>query len=77
LPEAEADLSSELISSPIETAELIIEGTDVKVGLIGNLVDDSFADANNTKSHFIPAYTVWDLTEVVKFLNGRSAFSPE
>ncbi|MBA3607996.1 MAG: TonB-dependent receptor [Chthoniobacterales bacterium] len=44
---------------------------DVKVGLIGNLVDDSFADANNTPSHFIPAYTVWDLTAEVKFLNGR------
>ncbi|MEO5718660.1 MAG: TonB-dependent receptor [Chthoniobacterales bacterium] len=44
---------------------------DVKVGLIGNLVDDSYADANNTKSHFIPAYTVWDLTAEVKFLNGR------
>ncbi|MEP6973914.1 MAG: TonB-dependent receptor [Spartobacteria bacterium] len=43
----------------------------VKVGLIGNLVDDSFADANNTRSHFIPAYTVWDLTAEVKFLNGR------
>ncbi len=43
----------------------------VKVGLIGNLVDDSFADANNTKSHFIPAYTVWDLTAEVKFLDGR------
>ena len=44
---------------------------DVKVGLIGNLVDDSFADANNTPSHFIPAYTVWDLTAEVKFLNGK------
>ena len=45
---------------------------DVKVGLIGNLVDDSFADANNTRSHFIPAYTVWDLTAEVKFFNGRA-----
>jgi outer membrane receptor protein involved in Fe transport len=43
----------------------------VKVGLIGNLVDDSFADANNTPSHFIPAYTVWDLTAEVKFWDGR------
>lgn len=43
----------------------------VKVGLLGNLVDDSFADANNTRSHFIPAYTVWDLTAEVKFLDGR------
>ncbi len=42
-----------------------------KVGLLGNLVDDSFADANNTPSHFIPAYTVWDLTAEVKFLDGR------
>jgi Fe(3+) dicitrate transport protein len=43
----------------------------VKVGLLGNMVDDSFADANNTPSHFIPAYTVWDLTAEVKFLHGR------
>ncbi|MDQ3414276.1 MAG: TonB-dependent receptor plug domain-containing protein [Verrucomicrobiota bacterium] len=43
----------------------------VKAGLIGNMVGDSFADANNTKSHFIPAYTVWDLTAEVKFLDGR------
>ncbi|MDQ3199623.1 MAG: TonB-dependent receptor plug domain-containing protein [Verrucomicrobiota bacterium] len=43
----------------------------VKVGLLGNLVDDSFADANNTPSHFIPAHTVWDLTAEVKFLDGR------
>jgi Fe(3+) dicitrate transport protein len=43
----------------------------VKVGLLGNMVDDSFADANNTPSHFIPAYTVWDLTAEVKFLDGR------
>ncbi len=35
------------------------------------MVGDSFADANNTKSHFIPAYTVWDLTAEVKFLDGR------
>ena len=43
----------------------------VTVGLLGNMVGDSFADANNTPSHFIPAYTVWDLTGEVKFLNGR------
>ena len=43
----------------------------VKVGLLGNMVGDSFADANNTPSHFIPAYTVWDLTGEVRFLNGR------
>ena len=43
----------------------------VKVGLIGDMVGDSFADANNTPSHFIPAYTVWDLTGEVKFLKGR------
>jgi Fe(3+) dicitrate transport protein len=45
----------------------------VKLGLIGNMVGDSFADANNTASHFIPAYTVWDLTGEIKFLNGRLA----
>jgi Fe(3+) dicitrate transport protein len=44
---------------------------DVKVALIGNMVGDSFADANNTRSHFIPAYTVWDLTGEVKFFDGR------
>jgi Fe(3+) dicitrate transport protein len=43
----------------------------VKVGLLGNMVGDSFADANNTRSHFIPAYTVWDLTGEVKFFDGR------
>ena len=43
----------------------------VKVGLLGDMVGDSFADANNTPSHFIPAYTVWDLAGEVKFLNGR------
>ena len=43
----------------------------IAAGLLGNMVDDSFADANNTKSHFIPAYTVWDLTAEVKFLDGR------
>jgi outer membrane receptor protein involved in Fe transport len=37
------------------------------------MVGDSFADANNTASHFIPAYTVWDLTGEIKFLNGRLA----
>jgi outer membrane receptor protein involved in Fe transport len=39
--------------------------------LLGDMVGDSFADANNTPSHFIPAYTVWDLAGEVKFLNGR------
>jgi outer membrane receptor protein involved in Fe transport len=44
----------------------------VKVGLIGDMVSDSFAaDANNTRSPFIPAYTFWDLTGEVKFLKGR------
>ena len=43
----------------------------VKVGLLGTLVGDSFADANNTADHFIPAYAVWDLTAEVKFCNGR------
>ena len=43
----------------------------VKVGLLGNLVGSSFADANNTPDHFIPAYAVWDLTAEVNFCNGR------
>ncbi len=44
---------------------------DVKVGFLGNIVGDSYADANNTASHFIPGYTVWDLTAEVKFFKGR------
>jgi Fe(3+) dicitrate transport protein len=43
----------------------------VKVGLLGNLVGSSFADANNTPDHFIPAYAVWDLTAEVNFCKGR------
>ena len=43
----------------------------VKVGLIGTIVDDSFANANNTPEFFIPAYTVWDLTAEVNFCHGR------
>ncbi|CAN5616550.1 Fe(3+) dicitrate transport protein FecA [soil metagenome] len=43
----------------------------VKVGLLGTFVDDSFADANNTLSHFIPAHAVWDLTAEVNFWDGR------
>ncbi len=43
----------------------------VKVGLLGNFVGSSFADANNTPDHFIPAYAVWDLTAEVNFWDGR------
>jgi Fe(3+) dicitrate transport protein len=43
----------------------------VKLGLIGTIVDDHFANANNTATHFVPAYTVWDLTAEVNFCNGR------
>ena len=43
----------------------------VKVGLIGTITDDHFADANNTLGHFIPGYNVWDLTAELNFCNGR------
>lgn len=43
----------------------------VKVALLGNMVGQSYADANNTYQKFIPAYSVWDLTGEVNFLNGR------
>ncbi len=43
----------------------------VKVGLIGTIVDDHFANASNSATHFVPAYTVWDLTAEVNFWNGR------
>jgi Fe(3+) dicitrate transport protein len=43
----------------------------VKVGLIGTIVDDHFANANNTATHFVPAYKVWDLTAEVNFCDGR------
>jgi Fe(3+) dicitrate transport protein len=43
----------------------------VKAGLIGTIVDDHFADANNTLGHFVPAYNVWDLTAEVTFCHGR------
>lgn len=42
-----------------------------KLGLIGTIVDDHFANANNTATHFVPAYKVWDLTAEVNFCNGR------
>lgn len=42
-----------------------------KVGLLGTFVDDSYADVNNTPSHFIPAYAVWDLTAEIKFWDGQ------
>jgi Fe(3+) dicitrate transport protein len=43
----------------------------VKVGLIGTIVDEHFANAGNDYQFFIPAYNVWDLTAEVKFWNGR------
>lgn len=43
----------------------------VKVGLLGTMVDNSFANANNSADRFIPAYSVWDLTAEVNFCNGR------
>lgn len=43
----------------------------VKLGLIGTIVDDHFANAGNTYQSFVPAYTVWDLTAEVNFCHGR------
>ncbi len=43
----------------------------VKVGFIGTIVDDHYADANNAAERFIPAYMTWDLTMQAKFWNGR------
>lgn len=43
----------------------------VKVGLLATMVGDSYADSNNTRARFIPAYTVCDLTAEVKFWDGR------
>ena len=43
----------------------------VKVGLIGTMVDDHFANAANSATHFVPAYTVWDLSAEYNFCNGR------
>jgi Fe(3+) dicitrate transport protein len=43
----------------------------VKVGLIGTIVDDHYANAANSATHFVPGYTVWDLTAEVKFCKGR------
>lgn len=43
----------------------------VKVGLIGTIVDDHFANAANSYQFFVPAYNVWDLTAEVNFWDGR------
>jgi outer membrane receptor protein involved in Fe transport len=43
----------------------------VKLGLIGTIVDDHFANASNSATHFVPAYQVWDLTGEVNFCKGR------
>ena len=42
-----------------------------KVGLIGTMVDDHFANAANSATHFVPSYSVWDLTAEYNFCNGR------
>ena len=47
----------------------------VKVGLLGTFVDDSFADANNSRDHFIPAYAVWDLTAEVNVCKNVGLFA--
>jgi Fe(3+) dicitrate transport protein len=43
----------------------------VKVGLIGTIVDDHFANASNSYQFFVPSYNVWDLTAEVNFCHGR------
>ena len=43
----------------------------VKLGLIGTMIDDHFAAADNAYQRFIPAYNVWDLTAEVNFCKGR------
>lgn len=43
----------------------------VKLAMIGTIIDDHFADANNSFQRFIPAYNVWDLTAEMNFWNGR------
>jgi Fe(3+) dicitrate transport protein len=42
-----------------------------KVGLIGTIVDDHFANADNSFQSVVPAYAVWDLTTEVNFCHGR------
>lgn len=43
----------------------------MKMGLIGTIVDDHFANASNSATHFVPANTVWDLTAEYNFCAGR------
>ncbi|MFZ1218417.1 MAG: TonB-dependent receptor plug domain-containing protein [Chthoniobacterales bacterium] len=43
----------------------------MKAALIGTIVDDHFANATNSPTHFVPAYTVWDLTAEYNFCQGR------
>lgn len=43
----------------------------VKAGLIGTIVDDHFANAINSATHFVPSYVVWDLTAEYNFCEGR------
>ncbi|MBS0657876.1 MAG: TonB-dependent receptor plug domain-containing protein [Verrucomicrobia bacterium] len=42
-----------------------------KLALLGNVVAQHYADANNTYQKFIPAYAVWDLTAEYNFAKGR------
>jgi Fe(3+) dicitrate transport protein len=43
----------------------------LKLALLGTMVDDHFANANNSATHFVPSYQVWDLTAEYNFCNGR------
>jgi len=43
----------------------------LKAALIGTIVNDHFANATNSATHFVPSYQVWDLTAEVNFCHGR------
>lgn len=43
----------------------------VKVGLLGTIVDDHFANSSNDATHVVPSYKVWDLTAEVNFWENR------
>jgi Fe(3+) dicitrate transport protein len=42
-----------------------------KVGFLGTVVTDHFADDGNSASQFIPTYQVWDLTAEIEVLQDR------
>jgi Fe(3+) dicitrate transport protein len=42
-----------------------------KVALLGTMVGESYADANNTFDRFIPSYVTWDLTAEVNVFRDR------